>query len=1418
MARPSRPVVAGLPGLEPLEPRLLLSGVELAAGEIPEPILHSPGTAILDGIDDRIEFADRPELNTNEFTIALWFRADDPAAGTQSLVARGEDWQRDKAQWVVELNDAANPGKAQLWFEQANDGDHYFPTSTTIEPGRWYHFAASRSADGHVTIYLNGLDELDRVDPAEPASVATPVLLGARLNAPRHEQDYFDGALHEVMVFGEALSGEQIGELMAQTQPGFWSSETITVSSDGTGADVAMHPDGRFVVAWTGPDADGGGIHAQRYDVDGTALGGPIAVNTTMAGEQQDAAVAARPDGGFVVVWASEQAGGQGILARLFDADGAPVGGELFVGEHGDAWWGRPDVGVDAQGGFVVAWNGYWNGEGVLARRFDPDGTPLCQPFPVDAEAHISYGWPKVAVNADGWFVVAAPRGEWAQTTLATFGPDGEPVAARPLETIYRPGLAVDNDGLFVVSYVGSYPDQPVGDPYALYAQTYSVLGAEVGPRVMVSPGKAGGLDWNILRSDVATGGDGTYVVTWADYEYRPDGSHEDGIYAARFDMEGNPLGDEIVVGSLGSEGYLQELYPAVGAGDDGRFAVAWQVLWGDGVLARAFRAEPPAAQEPGELLHLAGELAFEGDGNDVLTIDEAGLNTNVYTLAMWLKADDPAGGTQSLLARGEDFSRDKAQWVVELNDAANPGKLQLWYEGADDRDVVFATTTNIQAGQWYHFAATRSAGGRVDIYLNGVLERSASSPIAPASVETPVLVGARTNSPNVVQDFYDGSLGDVFVFDRPMSAYEVNRLLLATMPGESHELVYEHPGAIELNGIDEYVQIDDPALDLTEYTIAFSFRADDPARGTQSLLARGEDWARDKAQWVVELNDAANPGKLQLWYEDAGEDDHYFAAPTTIQADTWYDAAFTRSADGTVRVYLNGELAYERLDPVSPAVVDTPVLIGARRNQPGRVQDYFDGTIEGVQIYNYAMSARQVADIAPAPRLELLSPLDGQVFADGQIDLSLRTDRPLTELTYSLDGAEPVSLIEPNWVYQEDPDSVVVRSLGSGVVEFEYLKPDWAVGARWQYDYTTAAGTVRVVEDLPQAAWNYDADSVALRVIYPDSSTLPVRTQYGTGIWQNWHELGPNNPGGSGNNAGALYDGSWSTGAACHNGARQWLTSVAGTYVKFNEEAILWDVRLVEAVVQQVIDAGLGTHTLTISGTDTLGKTSSVTVTFTVEWASNVNGDFETGTLGPWVLTDSGAVVTGDLFTPTIAPAGGTYMGYITTGRNELPSDLHFVDLDGNGVSEREYSALAVQVTVPTAAVVEVDLNFLTDEIGPGGSYGASDLLGVTTGPITDTDAYKLLFAIAPNDGSYAGTATPLTAADFSEEYIQDNPFGVYPTIADVSVFNGQTGFRRYSFSLEAGTHTLTFFTADSHTDGGATAMLIDNLTITLV
>ncbi|HZH26986.1 MAG TPA: hypothetical protein VEY95_07380 [Azospirillaceae bacterium] len=87
--------------------------------------------------------------------------------------------------------------------------------------------------------------------------------------------------------------------------------------------DVVGLTDGGFVIAWQslGQDGTGFGVHAQHYDATGTPLDGEFRLNEYTAGDQIDAVLAARPDGGFTAVWTSH---GQ-------DGDGAGVFGRSYV-------------------------------------------------------------------------------------------------------------------------------------------------------------------------------------------------------------------------------------------------------------------------------------------------------------------------------------------------------------------------------------------------------------------------------------------------------------------------------------------------------------------------------------------------------------------------------------------------------------------------------------------------------------------------------------------------------------------------------------------------------------------------------------------------------------------------------------------------------------------------------------------------------------------------------------------------------------------------------------------------------------------------------------------------------------------------------------------------------------------------------
>ncbi|MCP5155360.1 MAG: tandem-95 repeat protein [Ectothiorhodospiraceae bacterium] len=195
---------------------------------------------------------------------------------------------------------------------------------------------------------------------------------------------------------------------------------------------VAGLAGGGFVVTWasatsgTAGDGSSDGVFAQRYDASGTALGGEFRVNTTTANAQNDSAIGALTDGGFVVVWSSNGQDGSGIAvyAQRYDAAGVTVGGEFRVsttisGSQFDA----EVVGLD-NGGFVVTWtdNGGTDGSGsgVFGQQYGADGARVDGQFRVNTQVSSTQDQPAVTALPGAGFVVA-----WTSTTSGSAG-DGD--------------------------------------------------------------------------------------------------------------------------------------------------------------------------------------------------------------------------------------------------------------------------------------------------------------------------------------------------------------------------------------------------------------------------------------------------------------------------------------------------------------------------------------------------------------------------------------------------------------------------------------------------------------------------------------------------------------------------------------------------------------------------------------------------------------------------------------------------------------------------------------------------------------------------------------------------------------------------------------------------------------------------------
>ena len=124
------------------------------------------------------------------------------------------------------------------------------------------------------------------------------------------------------------------------------------------------------------------GIRAQRFQPDGTPDGPAFSVNTTTAGQQANPSVAALPDGGWLIVW--DDAGGTGgIAGQRYSPDGTETGEEFLVSTENAGTQIVSVVAVLEGGGFVVAWQDS-SGQGgdassgaIKARLYDATGSAI---------------------------------------------------------------------------------------------------------------------------------------------------------------------------------------------------------------------------------------------------------------------------------------------------------------------------------------------------------------------------------------------------------------------------------------------------------------------------------------------------------------------------------------------------------------------------------------------------------------------------------------------------------------------------------------------------------------------------------------------------------------------------------------------------------------------------------------------------------------------------------------------------------------------------------------------------------------------------------------------------------------------------------------------------------------------------------
>ena len=305
---------------------------------------------------------------------------------------------------------------------------------------------------------------------------------------------------------------------------------TTTIDSQQNPAMTAL-ADGGFVVTWQSnlQDGSGYGIYGQRYNNVGVAVSNEFRVNTTTADSQQTPTMTALADGGFVVTWQSnlQDGSGYGIYGQRYNNAGVAVGSEFRVNTTTADAQTKPTIAGLVDGGFVVTWQSQSQSQSQF------------QSFQVSGIWGQRYNNAGVAVGS-----------EFYRTSLAYNA---------------EPRIAALADGGFVMAWFGVDADS---DSYGVTGQRYNNSGQAASTFLINTYTLS-----QQMRPAITGLSDGGFVVTWQSAT-QDTISDTNGVYGQRYSDSGAKIGNEFRINTTTQN--AQDT-PAITGLSDGGFVATWQ-------------------------------------------------------------------------------------------------------------------------------------------------------------------------------------------------------------------------------------------------------------------------------------------------------------------------------------------------------------------------------------------------------------------------------------------------------------------------------------------------------------------------------------------------------------------------------------------------------------------------------------------------------------------------------------------------------------------------------------------------------------------------------------------------------------------------------------------------------------------------
>jgi hypothetical protein len=334
--------------------------------------------------------------------------------------------------------------------------------------------------------------------------------------------------------------------------------------------------------------------------------------------------------------------------------------------------------------------------------------------------------------------------------------------------------------------------------------------------------------------------------------------------------------------------------------------------------------------------------LEFDGVDDYLNISDSSSLDiTQEITLEAWVNTQASGIDFQSIITKAESqtLSTQLFSYNMRLRKIGRPScsintsaNGWVYIEGPD----ILNNNT------WYHIACVYD-GSAFTIYVDGanVSSTAASGTI---SVSTyPVLIGG------IGDDEFDGYIDEVAIYSKALSASEIQELYYAKKAKFVDWVDGKVGKAFEFDGMDDYVELPQGFYDPNETTFEF-WVYQDSYRGGKAHI--GGDFLDEANRGFDFLFVDSNRVRVEL---KGG----WFDTPTdSVTWGEWFHVVVTASAmTGKINVYINGEWVadYSTTFPVSAQA--HPYRLGRR----GYVEEYWNGIIDEVKVYNKSLSEEEV-------------------------------------------------------------------------------------------------------------------------------------------------------------------------------------------------------------------------------------------------------------------------------------------------------------------------------------------------------------------------------------------------------------------------------------------------------------------------